>query len=117
MLSKHDLEFSVRALDARRRHTVLKQRAMALATKVQILRNRGYALGGDEEELKAKLQSLEKGILDPGLAARGEEIWARMVGVRERAKIVKEEMNKRAGANGSGLDEETAKRAEKVSLV
>lgn len=117
MLSKHDLDISVRALDARRRHTVLKQRAIALATRVQILRNRGYALGGDEEELKAKLQILERGVLDPGLSARAEEIWARMVGVRERAKILREEMSKRANDDSPILDDETAKRAEKVSTI
>lgn len=114
MLSKHDLEISVRALDSRRKHTVLKQRVMALATRVQILKNRGYALGGDEEELKAKLQALERGVIDPGLQARTEEIWARMVGVRERARILKDEMNKRANETGPVIDDETAKRAERV---
>lgn len=114
MLSKHDLEISVRALDSRRKHTVLKQRVMALATRVQILKNRGYALGGDEEELKAKLQALERGVIDPGLQARTEEIWARMVGVRERARILKDEMNKRANETGPVIDDEIAKRAERV---
>lgn len=114
MLSKHDLVISVRALDAKRRHTVLKQRAMQLASKVQMLRNRGYALGGDEEDLKAKLQVLERGVLDPGLGARGEEIWARLVGVRERAKILKDEVARRSDSTGSGIDEDTARRAEKV---
>lgn len=114
MLSNHDLKISVKALEAKRRHMMLKQRCLALATKVQILRNRGYAMGGDEEDLKIKLQALEKGICDPGLSARAEEIWARMVGVRERARILKEEMGKRATENGDGLDEETVRRAEKV---
>jgi nuclear pore complex protein Nup54 len=114
MLSKHDLVISVRALDAKRKHMMLKQRCLALATKVQVLRNRGYAMGGDEEDLKIKLQTLEKGVCDPGLSARAEEIWARMVGVRERARILKEEMGKRANENGDGLDEETVRRAEKV---
>ncbi|KAI9745091.1 MAG: hypothetical protein M1818_001369 [Claussenomyces sp. TS43310] len=114
MLSKHDVVLSVRAMDAKRKHAVLKQRCIALATRVQVLRNRGYALGGDEEDLKAKLQALEKGICDPGLSARGEEIWARMVGLRERARMLKDEMAKRASANGAALDEETARRAEKI---
>lgn len=117
MLSKHDVVLSVRALDAKRKHAVLKQRCIALATKVQILRNRGYALDGDEEDLKAKLQTLEKGVCDPGLSARCEEIWARMVGLRERSRTLKDEMAKRASANEGALDEETVRRAEKVSRI
>jgi len=94
---------------------MLKQRCLTLATKVQVLRNRGYAMGGEEEELKRKLVALDKVVCDPGLGARAEEIWARMVGVRERARLLKEEMA-RAGADGGeeGLDEETVKRSEKI---
>jgi nuclear pore complex protein Nup54 len=114
LLNKHDVTLSVRALDAKRRHIVLKQRCVALATKVQVLRNRGYALDGDEEDLKAKLLTLEKGVSDPGLSARAEEIWARMVGVRERARILKDEMARRTGGEADGLDEETVRRTNKV---
>lgn len=114
MLSRHDLILSVRTLDARRKHAMLKQRCMALATKVQILRNRGYALGGDEEELKNKLAKLERGVCDPGLSARAEEIWARMVGIRERARVMKDEMGKKLGGVDYSLDEVTVQRSEKV---
>ena len=116
ILSNHDLETSIRAMDAKRKHMMLKQRCLTLATKVQVLRNRGYAMGGEEEELKRKLVALDKVVCDPGLGARAEEIWARMVGVRERARLLKEEMA-RAGAEGGeeGLDEETVKRSEKAS--
>jgi len=114
MLNKQDVVLSVRALEAKRRHTVLKQRCLVLATKVQILRNRGYAMNGDEEDLKIKLEKLERGVCDPGLVARSEEIWARMVGVRERARILKDEMEKQVAAIGDVLDEETARKAEKI---
>ncbi len=114
MLSRHDLILSVRALDAKRKHTMLKQRCLALATKVQILRNRGYTMEHDEQELKEKLLSLEKQVCDPALSARAEEIWARMVGVRERARVLKEEMGKRAVGIEGSLDEESVRRAEKV---
>lgn len=114
MMIRHDTETSVRILNAKRKHTVLKQRSLALATKVQILRNRGFAMGATEEVLKAQLTALEKSVCDPGLSARAEEIWARMVSVRERARVLKEEMEKQASVNGSGMDEQTARRAEKV---
>jgi nuclear pore complex protein Nup54 len=114
MLTKHDTETSIRALNAKRKHIALRQRSLALATKVQILRNRGYAMDGAEEALKAKLQKLEKTVCDPALNARGEEIWARMVGVRERARVLKDEMNK--VAQEESIDAETQRRAEKVCL-
>ena len=85
-----------------------------LATKVQILRNRGYAMGGDEEDLKAKLIALERSVNDPGLDARQEEIWARMVTVQERARLLKNEIEKNGQPAGQVLDEQTNKRAQKV---
>jgi nuclear pore complex protein Nup54 len=114
MLNKHNLVLTVRALDARRRHTALKQRCLALATKAQVLRNRGYAMSTDEEVLREKLLQLEKGVCDPRLSARGEEIWARLVSVRERARLLRDEVEKRAGATTPLLDEEALRRAEKV---
>lgn len=114
MLQTHDTKTSIRAMDARRKHLVLKQRYLALATKVQVLRNRGYAMGGDEEDLKTKLQALERGVSDPGLGARGEEIWARMLTVQERAKLLKAEIEKSGGDSPEGLDEERTRQAKKV---
>jgi nuclear pore complex protein Nup54 len=101
-------------MDARRKHVVLKQRCLALATKVQILRNRGYAMGGDEEDLKTKLQALERGVTDPALSARGEEIWARMLTVQERAKLLKAEIEKSGSDDPVGLDEAMDQQAKKV---
>lgn len=117
MLSDHDTKTSIRAMDARRKHNVLKQRCLALATKVQILRNRGYSMGGDEEDLKAKLQVLEKGVTDPGLGARGEEIWARMLTVQERARLLKAEIEKSGADDSVGLDEEVSNQAKKVRMI
>ena len=71
----------------------------------------------DEQELKDKLQSLEKQVCDPGLSARAEEIWARMVGVRERARLLKGEMEKRSRGSDDTLDEESGRRAEKVGQL
>ena len=68
----------------------------------------------DEQELKDKLLSLERQVCDPRLSARAEEIWARMVGVRERARLLKGEMEKRASGGDETLDEESVRRAEKA---
>jgi nuclear pore complex protein Nup54 len=114
MLQTHDTKTSIRALDAKRKHLVLKQRCLALATKVQVLRNRGYAMGGDEEDLRAKLVALEKRISDPGINARTEEIWARMITVQERAKLLKADIEKSGSQSLTTLDEATEKQAKKV---
>jgi len=105
LMQNHDLVISVRAADAKRKHIALSQRCLALATKVQVLRNRGYAMDGVEEELKKKLVLLEKGAFDPVLSGRQEEIWARMSGIRARAKALQEE-GERLGKRMNGTEEE-----------
>ncbi len=118
MLQRHDMVISLRAMDARRRHQALSKRCLAVATKVQVLRNRGYAMGEDEEEIKKKLVNLERGVMDPALEGRSEGIWARMVGVRERARDLQEDMDSSARAAAQSppetVDEEIMKRAAKV---
>jgi nuclear pore complex protein Nup54 len=114
MLQNHETKTSIRAMDAKRKHVVLKQRCLSLATKVQVLRNRGYAMGGDEEDLRTKLLALERGVSDPGLGARGEEIWARMLTVQERARLLKSEIEKSGAETPDMLDEEMSRRAKKV---
>jgi nuclear pore complex protein Nup54 len=114
MMQNHETSTSVRAMDARRKHLVLKQRCLALATKVQVLRNRGYAMGGDEEVLRTKLMALEKNVADPGVDARSEEIWARMLIVQQRAKLLKSEVEKSGSETFDILDEEMSRRAKKV---
>jgi nuclear pore complex protein Nup54 len=118
-IEDHDLKFTVRTQEARRKHIALSRRTLALATKVQVLRNRGYALDGAEEELKTKLTKLHQTATDPVLGGRQEELWARMTVVRERAQMLKEEtekLGKLAGGNQEMelLDEETMQRVKKV---
>lgn len=121
MLQNHDLDISIRTVDARRRHATLSQRSLQLATKVQILRNRGYVMDRAEEELKRKLTELERGVFDPQLSGRQEEIWARMVGIRERARFLQQETDRAGNAladgQGESLDEETMKTTNKVGRI
>lgn len=119
MLRRHDLDISTRAAEARKRHLRLNQQCTRLATKVQVLRNRGYAMDSTEEELKKKLLALEKKVMDPALNGRGEEIWARMVSVREGGRQLQREFEK-AGRTlpkeqEQSIDEDTMKKASKVS--
>lgn len=115
LLQHHETQLSIRAMDAKRKHVVLKRRCLVLARKVQVLRNKGFAMDGDEENLKAKLVALDKGASDPGLGARAEEIWARMITVQERARLLKAEIEKSGSDQPQILDEDTDARAKKVS--
>jgi nuclear pore complex protein Nup54 len=90
---------------------------------VQVLRNRGYALDGAEEELKGRLEKLEKSAFEPVVGGRQEELWARMTIVRERARTLKAEME-RLGAGGASagdgsgeIDEGTMEKVRQVSLT
>ena len=118
LLHKHDLDISVRVGECRRKHLRDSQRCLALAAKSQILRNRGYAMDSAEEELKKKLMQLERKVFDPALNGRAEEIWARMVSVRERGRQLQREFE-RAGmglkqVDGNAMDEEVMAKTKKV---
>ncbi|KAK5128585.1 Nucleoporin nup57 [Cryomyces antarcticus] len=111
MMQNHSLVIGVRMAAAGRRHRALSQRCLALATKVQVLRNRGYAMDGAEEALKKKLHLLERAACDPLFAGREQEIWARMVGINERARLLQEESERlgkgvSTGANGQPVIDE-----------
>lgn len=75
-------------------------------------------MDGPEEELRNKFLLLERSVLDPALNGRSEEIWARMVSVRERGRLLQREFEK-AGRSlsqeeGQVVDEEVMRRVKKV---
>ncbi|KAK5636453.1 hypothetical protein RRF57_012165 [Xylaria bambusicola] len=114
ILSQQDLQTSVRALNARRKHAILRQRCLALASKVQVLRNRGYSLDKDEDELKMKLESLDQSLMDPALSARTEELWSRLLVLRGYADTLRKELERRGPETQEGLGEEAEAKAKKI---
>lgn len=115
----HELSIASRITESKRKHIIFTQRTLSLATKVQILRNRGYVMDQQEEDLKKKLFELEKKAFDPVLGGRQEEIWARMSGVRERARILQAETERlgktiESQQSGEFLTEEDQKALEKL---
>lgn len=118
LLQKHDLDTSIRAAECRRKHLRLSHQCLGLAAKTQVLRNRGYAMDSAEEELRKKLMLLERSVFDPALNGRGEEIWARMVSVRETGRALQRQFEKAGRSvqqeNGGVVDEEVMKRVKKV---
>jgi nuclear pore complex protein Nup54 len=113
----HQQKIAARLAECKRRQLATSRRTLALAVKVQILRNKGYVMDNAEEELKAKLEKLEREVFDPSLEAREQEIWARMLGIRERAKRVKAEMDKiapLAAPEEPVLDDGTIRTAKQV---
>ena len=117
-LEIHSQKVASRLQECRRKHVVASQRTLALAAKIQILRNRGYVMDNAEEELKARLARLEREVFDPVLNAREQEIWARMLGIRERSRNLRRDLEKSTQVpnnQASSLDEDTLKVAKKVS--
>ncbi|KAF4509831.1 hypothetical protein G6O67_001771 [Ophiocordyceps sinensis] len=114
ILQLHEIDTEVRALAARRRQTAISERCLVLAARVQVLRNRGYALSGDEDDLKNRLQSLEREVQDPALGAREEELWSRLIVLRGYSDRLNKEMDQPASAGGEGLDAETEVKAKRV---
>ena len=117
VLQRHELETEVRAIAARRRQTAISERCLALAAKVQILRNRGYALSGDEDDLKTRLHNLEREVQDPALGAREEELWSRLIVLRGYSDRLNKELDKPTTQDGQILDPETEAKAKRVSLL
>ena len=118
-LEIHQQKVAARLAECKRRQLAISRRTLTLAVKVQILRNKGYVMDNAEEELKGKLEKLEKEVFDPSLDAREQEIWARMLGIRERAKRLKVEMERVAPIAASEeptLDEATIKTAKQVCI-
>ena len=97
IISKHQQDISVRIEGSKRQHAAIATRTLRLAVKCQVLRNRGYALDSTEESLRRNILDLQSKVTDPSFSAREEEIWARMVALRERARWLEEE-GKRVGA-------------------
>lgn len=124
VMDAHQQRITVRIAAAKRQHQVLSQRCLKLAVKVQVLRNRGYALDAQEENLRKTLLSLERQVTDPGLIGREDEIWARMLALRERARWLEEEgkrvsaqveQNQQAnGAASSGISEDILAKTRKI---
>ena len=127
MMAKHQQSITVRLENVRRQHTVLASRCLRLAVKTQTLRNRGYPLDGAEEGLRRMLLNLNEQTFDPQYAAREEEIWARMVALRDRARWLEEEAKRvkveaaanagaadGSGAQGEEVSEEVVVKAKKI---
>jgi nuclear pore complex protein Nup54 len=114
LLARHELQTDVRAAAAQRRHAALGARVLALAGRVQVLRNRGYALGGDEDELQERLNALSRQVHDPAVGAREEELWSRLIGLKMFGEQLAKEMEKPSRTDAGELDDEVEARAKKV---
>lgn len=119
-LELHAHQVASRLSECRRKHLVASQRTLSLAAKIQVLRNRGYVMDNAEELLKTKLRKLEASIFDPALNGREQEIYAKMIGIRERGRELQDRLEKSkplAQGDDEALDEEVVKAAKSVSVL
>ncbi|KAK9461373.1 nucleoporin complex subunit 54-domain-containing protein [Lipomyces oligophaga] len=91
LVKRHDLFTTVRVAELKAKHAALEHRSMSLAAKIQVLKNRGYALRPEEEALKRKLEALITRLDDPAVMGKINEVWARMTVTRERIRILSEQ--------------------------
>lgn len=118
-LDLHAHQVAARLSECRRKHLVASQRTLALAAKVQALRNRGYVMDNAEEMLKTKLRKLEAQVFDPTLNGREQEIYAKMCSIRERGQEFQERLDRLkplVEGDNEGLDEEVIRAAKTVSV-
>lgn len=116
ILSKHDLDWSVKMIESRRKHDALCRRTLVLARKTQVLRNRGYALSADEDELRIKLEEMERTVQDPAVNARLDELWSRLIFLREQAQVLKDELAKKGLSEEQVMDSDVEVKIKKVCL-
>lgn len=114
ILSKHDLDWSVKMIECRRKHDALRRRTLVLARKAQVLRNRGYALSADEDELRIKLENMERTVQDPAVNARLDELWSRLIFLREQAQVLKDELAKKGLSEEQVMDSDIEVKIKKV---
>lgn len=117
LLNNHDLSISTRTLEAKRKQVGLSQRCLSLAAKVQILRNKGYMMDSAEDNLSKRLLQLQFDSFDPVLKGRTEQIWAKLIDIREVMRIAQQNAGSNKG-NGEDkvfpLDEDTLRIAKEV---
>ncbi|KAF3918885.1 hypothetical protein ABW20_dc0103684 [Dactylellina cionopaga] len=89
----HDLKTTIKLAEAVSRHQQLAHRTLSLSAKVQVLKNRGYALQPEEDQLRKRLETLMKTVSDPGVNGRMNEIWARMQIINQKARQMENEIN------------------------
>ncbi|KAK9235121.1 nucleoporin complex subunit 54-domain-containing protein [Lipomyces kononenkoae] len=91
LITRHDLYTTVKIAELKARHAAVAHRTLSLAAKVQVLKSRGYALRPDEEVLKRKFEELTRVLNDPAVFGKINEVWARMMVVRDRIKVLNEQ--------------------------
>eukprot|EP01119_Soliformovum_irregulare_P024403 TRINITY_DN8743_c0_g1_i1.p1 TRINITY_DN8743_c0_g1~~TRINITY_DN8743_c0_g1_i1.p1 ORF type:complete len:355 (-),score=99.77 TRINITY_DN8743_c0_g1_i1:50-1114(-) len=62
---KHDLDFTIRIDESRRRHAQLSHRMMQLMKKLEVLCSRGYPIVGEEDIFRSKLEMLANQLAQP----------------------------------------------------
>lgn len=102
---RHLLHATPKIDAARRNHMQLTRRSLQLATKVQVLKCRGYALRPEEEQLRERLRSLEAQLRDPNTFGRIDEIWAKMTLLRQKKKAAEEDIKARGYISYINFDE------------
>ncbi|KAK9365584.1 nucleoporin complex subunit 54-domain-containing protein [Lipomyces kononenkoae] len=118
LITRHDLYTTVKMAELKARHAAVAHRTLSLAAKVQVLKSRGYALRPDEEVLKRKFEELTRLLNDPAVFGKINEVWARMMVVRDRIKVLNEQTRQTGEQWENAIDwEKDDEQLEKIARI
>ena len=90
---KHELDTSARILKAQSRNSEIEKRILKLGSQLAILKSRGLPLNVTEEKMWNRFQTLLKRSENPAGLGKTNELWARLVVLKERAKNISDQLD------------------------
>jgi nuclear pore complex protein Nup54 len=107
---RHSVHTQPACVALQRRQGAAQARLLALATRVQVLKSRGYALRPEEATLRTRLETLRSaapgGLQDPATFGRLEECRAKLVLLKQREQQIAQQTKSRGYQRKVQLEEE-----------
>lgn len=90
---RHDLDTATRILAAQSRNIKIQQRILRLGAQLAILKNKGFPLTVNEEEMLKEFNKLLQRSNDPAGLGKNNELWARLAVLKDRAKTISAQLD------------------------
>lgn len=90
---RHELEIASRILKVSNKNVEIETRLLKLGSQLAILKNRGLPLNITEEKMWNQYKDLLKRSEDPSGLGKTNELWARLVVLKERARNISDQLN------------------------
>lgn len=90
---RHELEIASRILKVTNKNVEIETRLLKLGSQLAILKNRGLPLNITEEKMWNQYKELLKRSEDPAGLGKTNELWARLVVLKERARNISDQLD------------------------